>query len=67
MQEIQKGIDAKTYLRSSDVRAQVVNHVVYIQGKVDTYLESAVAEGIAQRVAGDARIVNLIYVSNQGG
>ncbi len=64
---VQAGIDAVSYLRADHVRVQTVHHVVYIRGIVDTYPQSADAEAIARRAAGDAAVVNLIDVANAGG
>jgi osmotically-inducible protein OsmY len=64
---VQNQLDMVSYLKADGVRAQTIDHVVYIRGTVDTYPQSANAKAVAQRAAGAAPVVNLIDVANGGG
>jgi osmotically-inducible protein OsmY len=48
------------------VRAQALDHVVYLYGLVDTDLERELAESVATAAAGGARIVDSIAVNDIG-
>jgi osmotically-inducible protein OsmY len=48
------------------VRAQTLDHVVYLYGLVDTDLERQLAESVAMQAAGGARVVDSIAVNNLG-
>lgn len=63
---VQASIDQVSFLRAGDVRAQMVNHVIYIHGLVDTYPEAAAASTVVQQAAGATRVVNLVDVANGG-
>ena len=48
----------------NSIRAQSINHVVYLSGLVDTSQEKWIAESIASRTPGVAGVVNSIEQSN---
>jgi osmotically-inducible protein OsmY len=48
------------------VRVQTLDRVVYLYGQVDTDLERQLAESVARKAAGGARIVDSIAISNVG-
>jgi osmotically-inducible protein OsmY len=50
----------------NSVRAQALDHVVYLYGLVDTDLERELAESVATSAAGGARIVDSIAVNDIG-
>ena len=50
----------------NSVRAQALDHVVYLYGLVDTDLERQLAESVATEAAGGARIVDSIAVNDIG-
>ena len=50
----------------NSVRAQTLDHVVYLHGLVDTDLERQLAESVAAQAAGGARVVDSIAVNNVG-
>jgi osmotically-inducible protein OsmY len=50
----------------NSVRAQALDHVVYLYGLVDTDLERELAESVATAAAGGARIVDSIAVNDIG-
>jgi osmotically-inducible protein OsmY len=50
----------------NSVRAQTLDHVVYLYGLVDTDLERQLAESVAMQAAGGARVVDSIAVNNLG-
>jgi osmotically-inducible protein OsmY len=50
----------------NSVRAQTLDHVVYLYGLVDTDLERQLAESVAVEAAGGARVVDSIAVNNLG-
>lgn len=50
----------------NSVRAQTLDHVVYLYGLVDTDLERQLAESVATQAASGARIVDSIAVNNIG-
>ena len=45
------------------INVQTLNHVVYLYGLVDTDLESEIAESVARRAPGVAKVVNSIGIS----
>lgn len=49
------------------LRVQVSNHVVYLNGIVDTWVEYYDAETAARAVPGVVRVVNKLAISNQYG
>jgi osmotically-inducible protein OsmY len=50
----------------NSVRAQALDHVVYLYGLVDTDLERELAESVATAAADGARIVDSIAVNDIG-
>ena len=48
------------------IRARSLDHVVYLYGQVDTDLERQLAESVARKAAGGARVLDSIAVSNVG-
>jgi osmotically-inducible protein OsmY len=50
----------------NSVRAQTLDHVVYLYGLVDTDLERQLAESVATAAAGGARVVDSIAVNDIG-
>ena len=46
------------------VRVQTLDHVVYLNGRVDVGLEKRTAESVALQAPGVARVVNSIAVSH---
>jgi osmotically-inducible protein OsmY len=50
----------------NSVRAQTLDHVVYLHGLVDTDLERQLAESVATEAAGGARVVDSIAINNLG-
>lgn len=47
-----------------DIDVQTVNHIVYLYGLVDTALDSSMAETVARKTPGVAKVVNLIALNN---
>jgi osmotically-inducible protein OsmY len=48
------------------VHVQTLDHVVYLDGQVDTEVERSLAESIARGVAGVRRVVNSMNFSYEG-
>jgi osmotically-inducible protein OsmY len=50
----------------NSVRVRTLDHVVYLYGLVDTDLERQLAESVAIKAAGGARVVDSVTISNLG-
>lgn len=65
--DVQHVIDTHPALQMDQLRVQVSNHVVYLNGIVDTWVEYYDAETAARAVPGVVRVVNKLAISNQYG
>jgi osmotically-inducible protein OsmY len=60
--DVERSINTHPALQADLLRAQAVDHVVYLSGSADTWLEYYDAEEAARTVPGVLRVVNKIEV-----
>jgi osmotically-inducible protein OsmY len=65
--QVQRSINAHPALQTDLLRVQVSDHIVYLNGIADTWLEYYEAEEVARAVPGVLRVVNKIAVNNRYG
>lgn len=63
---VQASINQYPELGPNLIDVQTMDHVVYLYGLVDTYLQRELAESAALGTPGAARVVNVIAVNNRG-
>ena len=62
--DVQRSIDADPALQADLLRVQATDHIVYLNGTTDTWLEYKSAERIALAVPGVTRVVNNLAITN---
>lgn len=62
--EVQQRISEHPSLRFFDINVRSVDRAVYLEGQVDTRLDSAVARRVAQQVPGVKTVYNDLYFNN---
>jgi len=64
--EVQKQIDAKPSLQFFNIYVRALNHVVYLEGLVDTSVDQDEAETVARAVPGVAKVYDGLAINGNG-
>ena len=64
--EVQKQIDERPSLKFYGVSVRTVNHVVYLEGLVDTNFDRSQAEAIARAVPGVTKVYDKLVLNGNG-
>lgn len=62
--DVQRSIDSYPALQADLLRVQAADHVIYLNGTTDTWLEYYKAETVALAVPGVTRVVNKLDINN---
>lgn len=63
--DVQRSLDADPALQADLLHVQAADHVIYLSGKTDSWLEYYNAEKVALAVPGVTRVVNKLDINNR--